>query len=344
MKRSALFACKALVFFMASVLVCWGSPAGADQITLKVTNWFPVGHKQDLLLKEWGQELEKRSGNRIAVRYYGGGTLVPAAQTYDAVVKGIVDVGNHVMGYTMGRFPFSQALDLPIGFPPGAGPTMIANDFYNKFKPKEFDDVKILWFHAMPYGLVHTRSKPVKKLEDMAGLKLRCYGSNARFVSNLGAAPVAMPMPEVYDALAKGVVDGLLSSYEALQGFRTGEHIKYTTENLQTAYSAAFVVAMNKKTFDSLPQDLKKVVEDLGRSYISKYGEMWAEIDEKGKAWLLQRGVAIIPLDDAEQARWFEKGSRPVVDDYVKQMQEKGLPGKEAVDFLAQAFRSFGRR
>jgi TRAP-type transport system periplasmic protein len=335
-----------VVMVLAGLLFALSGPAvrsglAADVVTLKVSNWFPVGHKQDALLQEWGKELEKRSGGKLKVNYYAGGTLVPAAQSYDAVVKGIADVSNHVMGYTMGRFPFSQALDLPIGFPPGPGPTKIANEFYKKFKPKEFDDVKILWFHAMPYGLVHTKTKPVYKLEDMKGLKLRCFGSNAKFVGNIGAAPVAMPMPDVYDALAKGVVDGLLSSYEALQGFRTGEHIKYTTENLDTAYSAAFVVAMNKQKFAALPPDIQTLIDHMSAEYIEKYAKMWTEIDAAGKDWLIKRGVKIIELNDAEEARWYEKGSKPVVEAYVQEMKAKGLPGDEAVKFLRESFKKY---
>jgi TRAP-type C4-dicarboxylate transport system substrate-binding protein len=340
MKRMVVVSVLAGLLFALSGPVV---PSGlaADVVTLKVSNWFPVGHKQDVLLQEWGKDLEKRSGGKVKVNYYAGGTLVPAAQSYDAVVKGIADVSNHVMGYTMGRFPFSQALDLPIGFPPGPGPTKIANEFYKKFKPKEFDDVKILWFHAMPYGLVHTKTRPVTKLEDMKGLKLRCFGSNAKFVGNMGAAPVAMPMPDVYDALAKGVVDGLLSSYEALQGFRTGEHVKYSTENLDTAYSAAFVVAMNKQKFAALPQDIQVLIDQMSTEYIEKYAKMWTEIDAAGKDWLIKRGVKIIELNDAEEARWYEKGSKPVVEAYVQEMKTKGLPGDEAVKFLRESFKKY---
>lgn len=310
-------------------------------ITLKISNWFPVGHKQDALLQEWGKELEKRSGGRVKANYFAAGTLVPAAQSYDAVVKGIADVGNHVMGYTMGRFPFSQVLDLPIGFPSGAAPTKIANAMYNKFKPKEFDDVKVLWLHSMPDGFLHTRTKPVAKLEDVKGLKLRCFGSNAKFVGNIGAAPVAMPMPEVYDALSKGVVDGLMSSYEALQGFRTGEHVKYSTENFSTAFGAAFVVMMNKKTWESLPPDIQKIVDEMSQEYIEKYGKMWAEINAAGKEWLTQRGVKFIALTPEEQTRWYETGAKPLVETYVKDMKAKGLPGEEAVKFLQESFKQY---
>lgn len=317
--------------------------AADEEIKLKVSNWFPIGHQQNTLLQEWCKDLEKRSAGKVKVNYYAGGTLVPAAQSYDAVVKGIVDVSNHVLGYTMGRFPFSQALDMPIGLPTGAATTEIVNLFYEKFHSKEFEDVKVLWFHCMPPGYVHTKSKPVNTLEDMKGLKLRCYGSNAQFVSNMGAAPVAMPMPEVYDALAKGVVDGLLSSYEALEGFRTGEHVKYSTENLRTGFGATFVVMMNKKTFASLTPDIQAILDQMSKEYVVRYGKMWAEINAKGKDWLIKRGVKMIPLDQAEETRWYEKGSKPVVDAYIKDMKEKGLPGAEAISFLFEMSKKYGK-
>jgi TRAP-type transport system periplasmic protein len=340
MKRMFLIPVTVFLLIAASGLGVRNGLA-AEAITLKVSNWFPVGHKMDLLLQEWGKDLEKRSGGKVKVNYYSAGTLVPAPQSYDAVVKGITDVSNHVLGYTMGRFPFSQVLDLPIGFPPGPGPTRIANEFYKKFQPKEFDDVKVLWFHADPYGLVHTKTKPVYTLEDLKGLKLRCYGSNAKFVKNIGAAPVAIPMPEVYDALAKGVVDGLLSSYEPLQGFRTGEYIKYSTENLGTAYSAAFIVMMNKQKFASLPPDIQTLVEQMSPEYIEKYAKSWTDIHAASKDWLIKRGVKIISLDDAEEARWYEKGSKPVVEAYLAEMKAKGLPGEEAVKFLKESFKKY---
>lgn len=329
-----------LVLVVASMFTTVGF-AEEKVVTLKVSNWFPVGHKQDVLLQEWGKELEKRSGGKVKVSYYAGGTLVPAAQSYDAVVKGIADVSNHVLGYTMGRFPFSQVLDLPIGFPSGPAPTKIANEVYNKFKPKEFDDVKILWFHSMPDGFVSTKTKPVKKLEDIQGLKLRCYGSNAKFVGLIGAAPVAMPMPDVYDALSKGVVDGLLSSYEALQGFRTGEHVKCTTENRNTAFCAAFVVAMNKKKFASLPPDVQKIIDQMSQEYIEKYAQMWTEINAAGKEWLTKNGTEIISLSPEEEARWYEKGAKPLVEEYIKDAKAKGLPGEEAVKFVEECCKSY---
>jgi TRAP-type C4-dicarboxylate transport system substrate-binding protein len=339
MKRKALIPLFAILICILFGLFPPCGMAEGKVITLKVANWFPTGTKYDVILQEWGKDLEKRAGGKVKVNYYPAGTLVSAAQTYDAIVKGIIDVGNQVLGYSMGRFPFSKVLDMPIGWPQGPDATVISNKFYKKFKPKEFDDVKVLLFHGQTSGFVHTKTRPVTKLEDLAGLKVRCYGSNAKFVANLGAAPVAMPMPEVYDALAKGVVDGVMSDYAGLYVFKVGEHIKYSTENTKSAYSAAFIVAMNKRKFASLPPDIQAIIEDLSEEYIAKYGKIWTDDTVTGKAWLEKRGVKIITLSKEEEARWYEKGTQPLVDAYIEEMKAMGLPGEEAVKFLLDSFR-----
>ena len=341
MRRVCSIILVVLFFLVSTGVLATDCFAQEKVITIKFANWFPIGTKHDDIFREWCKDLEKRASGKVKVTYYAAGTLVPAAQSYDAVVKGIADVGNHVLGYTMGRFPFSQVLDLPIGMPQGAAATKIANEFYNKFKPKEFDDVKVLFFHGNPSGFVNTKSKPVAKLEDLKGLKLRCYGSNAKFVGLLGAAPVAMPMTEVYDALAKGVVDGMLGDYPGLFNFKTGEYIKYTTENRQTAYSAAFIVMMNKQKFTSLPKDVQAIVDRMSQEYMEKYAKDWTDMEIEGKEWLIKRGAKISSLSNEEEARWYEKGAKPLVEAYIKEMKEKGLPGEEAVKFLLDSFKQY---
>jgi len=341
MKRLCSIHLFVLLFFVVTCIVGTASFAQEKVITITVSNWFPVGTKHDLILQEWGKDLEKRTGGKVKVSYHAAGTLVPAKQSYDAVVKGITDVSNHVLGYTMGRFPFSQVLDLPIGWPQGPEATRIANEFYKKFKPKEFDDVKVLLFHGQPGGFLHTKTKPVAKLEEAKGLKLRCFGSNAKFVGNIGAAPVTMSMPDTYDALSKGGIDGLMSSYEALHNFRTGEFIKYSTENVTSAYSAVFIVMMNKKKFASLPKDIQVIIDKMSVEYIDKYGKLWANITKDGKDWLVKRGVKVISLSKDEQARWYEKGSKPLVDGYIEEMKKMGLPGDEAVKFLLDSLKKY---
>jgi TRAP-type C4-dicarboxylate transport system substrate-binding protein len=337
MRVSVFLTAAAILLF----LVCTPNAIAADKVvTLKVANWFPITHKQTPLLESWCKEVEKRTNGKVKVNYYPGGTLVPATQTYDAVTRGISDVGNHVLGYTVGRFPLTEVIDLPHGYPNNTAATKLANAFYAKFKPKEFDDVKVLWFHAQSPGLVHTKTKPIKKLEDLKGMKMRTYGSNAELMRLLGGAPVAMPMGDVYDALSRGVADGLMCAYEALEGFRIGELVKYCTENYATSYTAAFVMVMNKDTWNSLPPDAQKVIDDLSVEYADKYAAMWDDIDTHGKEYMVKSGAKIIPLSKEEEARGVEK-AEPLFNEYVKKMKAKGLPGEEALKFVRDYLKPF---
>ncbi|MCX5810057.1 MAG: TRAP transporter substrate-binding protein [Proteobacteria bacterium] len=341
MKGSTIMKVLMVVMFLSfCVIPVQGYAAGEKVITVKVANWFPVGHKQTPLLESWCKELEKRTNGRVKVNYYPAGTLVPAVQAYDAATKGISDVGNHVLGYTVGRFPLTEVLDLPLGYPNNTVPTKLANAFYAKFNPKEFNDVKVLWFHAQAPGIIHTKTKPINKLEDLKGMKMRTYGSNAKLMSLLGGTPVAMPMTDVYDALSRGVAEGLMCAYEATEGFRFGDQLKYSTENFTTSYSAVFVVMMNKDKWNSLPPDIQKIVDDMSKEYIEKYAAMWDDIEKSGKAYLIKRGNKIISLSNEEQARWVEK-AQPIFDDYVKKMKEKGLPGEEALKFARDYLKPF---
>ncbi|MBA4417109.1 MAG: C4-dicarboxylate ABC transporter substrate-binding protein [Syntrophus sp. (in: bacteria)] len=325
--------CFVAVLFFVPLLIPVQGAAQDKAIVLKVANWFPITHKQSILLDSWGKEVEKKTNGRVKVNYYAGGTLVPAPQSYDAVTKGISDVGNHVLGYTVGKFPLTEVIDLPHGYPNNTVPTKLSNAFYNKFKPKEFDDVKILWFHAQAPGIIHTKSKPVNKLEDLKGMKMRTYGSNAKLMGYLGGTPVAMPMTDVYDSISRGVADGLMAAYEALEGFRIGEQVKYSTENFGTSYTACFVVVMNKKKWNSLPPDIQKIIDDMSPDYIEKFAAMWDEIEKSGKNYILKRGNKVISLTKEEEAKWIAK-AQPLFEDYSKRMKEKNLPGDEALKFV----------
>lgn len=325
-----------LLFVVAfsSLLFSTGGNAAEKTITLKLANQLAPVHFMSVVFDGWAKDLEKRTNGRVKVINFHAATLAPATQTYDAVSKGIADVANVLLGNTTGRFPLSEVLELPVGYPNSRIGTKVMNQFYQRFKPKELDQVKILWFHSQTPGWICMCKKPISKLEDLKGVKLRSYGGNVRFVRALGATPVAMPMPEVYEALSKGIIDGIGSAYEALESRRTGEFIKYVTENRLSSYSTSFVMMMNKRRWDSLPTDIQKIIDQMSEEYIKKSGEAWDLADQSGWKFVEKLGTKKIILSPEEEQKWIEKGQKPVFDDYVKRMKEKGLPGKEALKFV----------
>lgn len=303
-------------------------------VTLKLANQFAPEHYMSLLFDEWGKDLEKRTNGRVKVINFHAATLAPAAQTYDAVAKGIADLANVLPGNTTGRFPLSEVLELPVGFPNSVTGSKIMNEFYHKFQPKEWNKVKILWWHSQGPGFVCMKNKPIYKLEDLKGIKTRTPSGNIPFYKALGGAPVSMPMPEVYEALSKGIVDGITGAYEALESRRTGEFIKYVTENRLTSYTSSFVLAMNKRRWDSLPADIQQIIDQMSKEYIEKSGIAWDRADQSGWKFVEKRGAKKIILSKEEEQRWIEKGQKPAFEDYIKRMKAKGLPGEEALKFV----------
>jgi len=149
---------------------CAGPQPLAKPVELTYSNFFPPTHLHSILAEQWIKEVEKRTNNQVKITYYPGGSLTPAAKIYDGVVQGISDLGMSALAYTVGRFPASELIDMPHGYPNGWVATKVANDFYQKFKPAEFNDVQVLYFHAHGPGVIFTTKKPVRQLEDLKGL------------------------------------------------------------------------------------------------------------------------------------------------------------------------------
>jgi len=324
--------CVMLVGFMLSTSPVF---AQAKEIKLNYSNFFPAPHKNSVLAEEWAQEIGKRTNGRVKITLFHGGTLTPADKVYDGVVKGISDIGLSVLSYTLGRFPLTEVIDLPMGYKNGTAATKLINAYYIKFQPKELSDVKVMYLHAHGPGILHTNKKPVKTLDELKGVKIRSTGTVAKIVGALGGTPVAMPMPETYDALSKGIAEGVMCPVEALQGWKLGEVVKYTTQNYGSAYSIGFFIVMNKDRWNSLPPDVQKIIEAVNQEFIVKQCRVWDEIDASGMEFAKKMGDQFVPLSSDEDQKW-AKAVQPVFDDYVKAMKEKGLPGEDALKFCKE--------
>ncbi|RLB12450.1 MAG: C4-dicarboxylate ABC transporter substrate-binding protein [Deltaproteobacteria bacterium] len=308
--------------------------AQAAPIKLTYSNFFPPTHIQSKLAEAWCKEVEKRTNGQVFVQYFPGQTLTKAAQCYDGVVTGLSDIGMSCLAYTRGRFPVMSAVDLPFGYTSGKIATKIANEVYRKFMPKELMDTRVMYLHAHGPGLLHTRDKPVRTLEDMKGLRIRATGTSALVAKALGATPVPMPMPETYQSLQKGVVDGSLYPWEANKGWKLGEVTKYCTADFSAAYTTAFFVVMNKDKWNSIPARFQRIIEEINEEWMVKHGEAWDTSDIAGIRYFLRQGGTVIGPDKKEAARW-KAAVASIIDDYVAKAKKKGVRNaQEIVDFL----------
>jgi TRAP-type C4-dicarboxylate transport system substrate-binding protein len=336
MRKSLFFTSASLVFFgvflvFAAISV---TPATAKTYNFTYSTFFPPTHIQTKVPEAWAKEIEKLSKGQIKIKIFTGGSLTPAPQIYDGVVKGISDFGLSVFAYSPGRFPVISAVDNPFGYPNAFVATRLINELNRKFHPKELSDVHVCYLFAHGPGLLHTVSKPVHKLEDVEGLKIRSTGTSQLIVRALGGTPVAMSQGETYDALKKNIVDGTLVPIEALEGFKQAEVLKYTTLDYSCAYSQGFFVVMNLKKWESLPRGLQKIITDVSKKYEDITAKAWGDSDESGRKFALKLGHEFIKLSDEESAK-FKEAVKPVFSEYIKSANEKGVDG-EAVFKAAQ--------
>ncbi|MBW2653434.1 MAG: TRAP transporter substrate-binding protein, partial [Deltaproteobacteria bacterium] len=260
-------------FFLSAVF--FTSNLYATPIKLSYSNFFPPKHIQSILGQQWCDEVEKRTGGKVVVEYYPGQTLTKAKQVYDGVVSGISDVGMCLFAYTRGRFPVLEAVDLPIGYTSGVQATKVVNEVYNEFKPKELSDTQVMYLHAHGAGLLHTNGKAVRTMEDFNGMKLRGHGTSAQVIKALGGTPVSLPMPELYQSLQKGIVQGALYPIEVNKGWRMAEVVDYLTMSTSIAYTSSFFVVMNKDKLNLIPTDLQKIISQINQEWIPKHGKAW---------------------------------------------------------------------
>jgi TRAP-type C4-dicarboxylate transport system substrate-binding protein len=317
-----------------------GPGAQPKVIELSYSIFFPPTHIQCKTAAAWAREIEKRTNGRVKITIYPGGTLTNAQQCYEGVVNSISDLGMSCFAYTLGRFPLLEGLDLPLGYPNGTVATRIATELVEKYQPAEVANTHVLYIHAHGPGLLASK-KAVKTLDDLKGLKVRATGLSQKVVEALGGTPVAMPQPDTYESLQKGVVDATLCPIETLKGWKQGEVISSVTDATAVGYTTAMFVVMNKARWKTLPPEIQKVFTEVSREWVAKHGQAWDQADAEGREFVkgLQPAREMITLAPQEQAKW-KQAVQPVLNAYVAATKDKGLPGeqflKDAQDLVAK--------
>lgn len=299
--------------------------AQKKQITLNFASFSPSTSVAAQIEETWMKEIEQRTSGKVKFNRYFGSTLLTGNNMYEGVVGGIADIGASVFGYTPGRFPLWQVMDLPVAFPSAKVANLVQWEVYKKFKPKELSRTKILFFISCSPCSIWSKA-PIRTLEDMKGKQIRATGFAAKMVEALGGTPVGAPQTEVYEMLAKGIVQGTWSSVDVLKSYKQADVVKYLT--LNNLYVSTFYVAMNLNKWRSLPSDVQKIIDDFSEKYIEINGAFWDKMHNEGLQYAKENKLEIISLSPNELARW-KKAVQPLLDDYTARMNAQKLPGKE---------------
>lgn len=301
----------------------------AQQIVLKYANFPPAPTFPCVQMERWAREVEKRTNNKVKVQTFPGGTLLGARNMFEGVIAGTADIGCFAMSYHPGKFPVSEAIDLPIGFTSATAASMALIDLLEKYNPKEFEQVKIVTAFTCPPADIMTKT-PVRSLKDIQGMELRAAGTGAEVLKRLGAVPVAMPQSEAPEAIQKGVVKGNVSSMEILKDFNFAAYLPYATE--ANLFVVSFAVVMNKDRWNALPADVKKVIDDLRREQAEWTGRYVDNHVQEALKWSKEKynhQLFKLPPEDIEEIK---RLTRPMIDDYIKRVTALGLPGKQIIE------------
>jgi len=306
--------------------------AQAAEYTLRFSHFFPAASSFDINLAQvWAEKVEKDSNGRIEVDVYPAGTLSKPTAQYDAVVNRIADLTLTVQGYTANRFPLTQIVELPGVSKSAVNGSCIVQGLYDEgLTEKEYKKTHPLFMFTHGPGNIHTSEKLIKTPEDLQGLRIRRPTAVvAKLLEGLDAQPVGMPAPGAYEALQRGVIDGVTLPWAGQKAFRLNELTAKHTE-VGGLYTLAFLVTMNKSVYNQMPKDLQQVIDNNSGAEWSNLGaKIFEDLDITGRQQAKDLGQEIYVVEDGiENAAW-----KPILDkakeEYIASLEKKRLPARK---------------
>ena len=317
MNRLSTFLSAALVF------LAFSSPTSAQEITLRLHHFLPSTSTIPAQgLAPWAKNVEEASGGRLKIEIYPSMQLGGAPpQLFDQARDGVVDIIWTVLGYTPGRFPKSEVFETPFMVTNGENTSRAFQEYVETYAMDEFEGVKLIAAHTHGPGLFHMK-QALNSLEDLAGRKVR-GGSRiiSQMLADLGAEPIGMPLPSVPEALTTGVIDGTTIPWEVTTAFAISELVSTHTgfSGTNGLYTQTFALVMNQNSYDSLPDDLKAIIDaNSGVEVAAQFGAAMDAGDILGRKVARDRGNLIITLDDVETARW-KVAAQPTIERWIEE-------------------------
>lgn len=310
-----------------------GAATAQPEVTLRVHGYLPApAPLMKDFLTPWSEKIMKESNGRIKVEIYPSMTLGGSpASLFDQAKDGFVDIVYVPLLYTPNRFPISTVFELPFVAGEAEPTSKAAWEFYEKHMRDELNDVHVLSVYTHGPGILHKRGgEPIQKLGDLKGLKIR--GPNRPvndFLAGQGAVPVSLPGAGISEALSKGVIDVGTYPWEAVPALKIHELVDSHTQFAggRALYVALLAIVMNKAKYESLPPDLKKVMDDNSGMEMSAWvGRVMEDSDKVGMEVARKHGNKIVTIDEAEAQKWKE-ASQPVVQKWLEDMKRRGIDG-----------------
>ncbi|MEJ2039908.1 MAG: TRAP transporter substrate-binding protein [Desulfosarcinaceae bacterium] len=317
------------MFFLATA-----SEVSAKEIKLRFSSAFPTMQTiTGKIIKPWIDHINEIGKGKVNIRLYPAGALGKAPDQYLLTETGVADFSYHLVDYTPGRFPMTSVFSLPFMVPSGEKVSEAMWKIY-QMEPKyreEYSKVKVLALFGHPGGNFYTVSKPIRKIADFQGLKMRTANpAVSQALKIWGATPLSMPITETYQAMERGVIDGTVLVWEGMGVFKLNEVCKYATD--AELYTMPMVIAMNLAKWNSLPDDVKEMIDSTTGLKMSKEaGAAFDKMEIPFKAKSLKMGMEEIVLPPAEMKK-LRESTMPLREAWVKEYTAKGYPAQKILD------------
>jgi TRAP-type C4-dicarboxylate transport system substrate-binding protein len=332
-----------LLAALAALAFAAGGSVAQAQVVLTASSWVPPTHALSEVQKDWCAQLEKKTAGKARCSILPRGVAAPPA-TFDAVRNGLADVSFTVHGYTPGRFVTTQIAEFPFLGDSAEAASVAFQRILAKTPAmlEEHKGVKVLTVFTHGPGAVFNTKRAVLKAEDLGGLKWRVGGGVVGDIGRaLGMNVTLKPSTENYELLSSGVLDGTLFPAESVEAFKIDKVVRHGTTFPGGLYNTSFVFMMNQARYDSLPVDVKKVVDELsGEAAAHAFGRAWDKADRRGLAFMQASGVQMNKADAAFVKLVADK-TAPLIDSWAKAAGAKGMadPKKALADLRADTAR-----
>ena len=320
----------AVAFFASAMVMTTVNAVKAETINLKFAHFMSPKHIQhQKSFAPFCKKVDELTGGKVKIKIYPGGALGKPKQLPDAARDGITDIAFIIPAFTTGRFPRISAMDLPFLAETSVQGTKVLYDLWDKHFAADFKDYKVLWVYNSPVGHFMTINKPIHKMEDVKGLKMRTPSAYmSKFLKILGANPIGMPISKLTMSLQKKVIDGMLTALSAVQDFRLFDLIGHITES--SVYVMPMAVVMNKEKWNSLPDYAKKAIDQAsGKQWGLHASKVYDNHDQNTRKEIIKRGkIKIYQIPFSERKRISDKVG-PLPNEWVKDMKKKGFPANQ---------------
>jgi TRAP-type C4-dicarboxylate transport system substrate-binding protein len=305
----------------------------AQAISLSISHYVPPTHGIEVdFLRPWAEDLVERTGGAVEYEIHSVASAYGRADRQaDQVRTGIVDIAFGLSGIPRGRFPHTSIIELPfmVEDTREGSPTLWELHKAGRLGG-EYDDFHLLGLMTHHGALFHTVDRPVEKLADLRGLRMRSPGPAVNaMLEHLGASAIGMPPAQIYESLERGALDGVATTWDLVGAIRLNEVLRHHTD--ARVYAAAFYIAMNREKYDQLPAEVRQAIDETtGENWIPSFGPMWDKWDAAGREDAESRGNNIITIDDATRQQWRAE-LQPMIEAYLDGLRAEGVEDPHAL-------------